>query len=119
MKTTTQPNLIAACMLSIFLITERNAPAAELPGASDQSKGVKVLIIGHSLTGNLNALKCFAAEAGHPAHNQGHYSMLGTSVMGHYRAGPNLPWQPKTWRQLYFEDGQKWDALVLSAQIPT
>ena len=23
MKTTTQPNLIAACMLSIFLITER------------------------------------------------------------------------------------------------
>ena len=87
-------------------------PVAALPGASDQSKGVKVLIIGHSLTGNLYALPLFAPEVGHPAHNHAQYNIPGAGIEGHYK------YKSREWLEKYFAHGQKWDALVMSARNP-
>ena len=112
MNTTFQRHLIAVCALSIFLIAGSKMPAAELPGAPDQSGGVKVLIIGHSLTGNLYALPLFAPEVGHPAHHHAQYSIIGAGIEGHYK------YNSTEWRENYFAHGQKWDALVMSARNP-
>jgi hypothetical protein len=93
------------------------ASAPQPPDRSDAKDGLKALVIGHSLTGNLNALRLFAAEAGHPGHDQEHYCILGAGIAAHYKAGPRLG-QAKSWHDLYFAGGQKWDALVLSARDP-
>ncbi|MGA2617871.1 MAG: putative Ig domain-containing protein [Thermoguttaceae bacterium] len=93
------------------------ASAVQSPGSSKKSKGLNVLVIGHSLTGNLYAMNYFASDAGHRAHDQEHYCILGAGIAVHFKAGPR-PGQTKSWHDLYFAGGQKWDALVLSARDP-
>jgi len=88
-----------------------NLPAAE-PSPGPDKNGLNVLVIGHSLAGNLHALAYFAAEAGHPAHNQDNYNILGAGIEHHY-ASANTGWHKN-----FFEGGRKWDALVMSARNP-
>jgi len=97
-------------LFGLSVVASGRARADDAASSPDKSKGMNVLIIGHSLTGNLVALSNFAPEIGHPDHKQQLYMILGAGIRVHYdRMTEEL-------RKKYFESGMKLDALILSAR---
>ena len=116
MKMIMKPSiLIAICTLNTFLIAGDQVLAVDPPGGAEKNKGLNVLIIGHSLTHCLRALEPLGPMAGHPAHKQSLYTILGAGIAYHYQTETNQ-WMPVSWRKLYFGPNKKWDALIMSAR---
>jgi hypothetical protein len=99
----------------MLLTAGGNTLAAEPPGSSLNTKGLTVLIIGHSLTHCLRALEPLAPMVGHSGHQQMLYTILGAGIAYHYQMETNQ-WTPVSWRKLYFGPDKKWDALIMSAR---
>jgi len=113
---TIKPSLVISFIAAGMLcIVGSDAAAVEPPRNPVKTKGVNVLIIGHSLTHNLEALKMFAPGVGHSKHKQMLYSHLGAGIAYHYQTETNR-WPPVSWRKRYFAPDKKWDALIMSAR---
>ena len=97
-------------LLGLSVVASGRTRAGEDPSNPDKSNGVNVLVIGHSLTGNLQALPFFAPGIGHPDHKQQHYLILGAGVRWHYER------MTEEMRKKFFESGMKLDALIMSAR---
>jgi len=115
MKTAKASSLISFIAAGMLPVVGSTATAAEPVGASTNSSGRNVLIIGHSLTHCLRALEPLAPMVGHSGHKQMLYTILGAGIAYHYQTETNQ-WIHTSWRKLYFAPDKKWDALVMSAR---
>ena len=115
MRTAKTSLLISFLAGGMFLSVSGKSLAVEVPANSVRTKGLNVLIIGHSLTHGLRALEPLAAMVGHSDHHQTLYTILGAGIAYHYQMETNR-WAPKSWRELYLRPDKKWDALIMSAR---
>ena len=114
MKTTQSSLLISFLAASMLFPVGGRAAAFEPAGRSVNTRGLNVLIIGHSLTHGLRALEPLAAMVGHSRHHQELYTILGAGIQYHYQMETNQ-WMRVSWRKLYLGPDKKWDALIMSA----